>query len=540
MSGQLIFYMRLTLYYINGIIVNNEICHILQGSVSMVSSVLSWLDNTVKRNPDKVIFSDENNSITFGEFDKYTKSIGTYLAKQGANKAPVIVMSGRHCLTPACFLGIVRAGCFYAPVDATMPVSRINQILGVIKSDYMIVDKHYLDVVDSLDYNGNVIVAQDIFDTPADDALLEKAVKGLNENFPLYVIFTSGSTGVPKGVITSHHSLMCYIDSVCRVLDINENDVMGNQSPLDYIAAIRDIYFPIKTGASTYIIPKNEFSMPNELFETLNKHKVTALCWSVAGVELPAKLGAFDVIKPEYIKKVCFSGSVMPCKYLKIWQQNLPDVLYVNQYGPTEATASCTYYVVDKPVDDDTVLPIGTPYDNYTITLLNEDGTATRDGEIGEICVSGPILALGYYGAEEQTRNAFIQNPLNSYYNEQIYKTGDLGRINSDGVLEFHGRKDRQIKHMGHRIELAEIEETAKKIDGVTDCCSLYNKEKEHLWLFYTGDATSKDIVLYFRKVLPAFMVPRKIVLLESMPVLPNGKTDMQTLKTYFNSKKAK
>ena len=375
---------------------------------------------------------------------------------------------------------------------------------------------------------------EDIIDYPASDELLEQREKTLICTSPLYVIFTSGSTGVPKGVITSHQSLMTYIDSVSKVLDINDTDVLGNQSPLDYIAAIRDIYFPISRGASTFVIPKNEFAVPTALFETLNREKITALCWSVAGVELPAKLGAFDVLKPEYLKKLCFSGSVMPCKYLKIWQENLPDVLYVNQYGPTEATASCTYYVVKEKVDDDTVLPIGTPYDNYRVTLLTEDNKPVATGETGEICVSGPILALGYYGNAGYTEKAFIQNPLNPNYRELIYRTGDLGSFDENGILHFHGRMDRQIKHLGHRIELGEIEEAARKIDGVVDCCSLYNKPKEHLYLFYTGDATSKDIVLSFRKNMPAFMVPRKLVNLDKLPTLPNGKIDMQTLKTYF------
>ena len=500
----------------------------------MQTSVLDWLDNTAGKYAGKTVFTDENRKITFSEFNNYTKSIGTYLARLVSGNAPVVVMSGRHVLTPSAFLGVVRAGCFYAPMDATMPLSRLNSILNVIKSDFMLVDKEHLETAKKLDFSGKIIIIDDIISTIPDENLLSKARLGLTEISPLYVIFTSGSTGVPKGVITSHHSLMCYIDAVCKVLDINESDVLGNQSPLDYIAAVRDIYLPLKTGASTVIIPKNEFSMPTELFETLNKNWVTTLCWSVAGIELPAKLGAFDCVKPEYLKKVCFSGSVMPCKYLKIWQENLPDVLYVNQYGPTEATASCTYYVVDEKVDDDTVLPIGTPYENYSIILLNEDGTETAEGEIGEICVKGPILALGYYGDLERTNESFIQNPLNKNYCELIYKTGDLGNLREDGLLMFHGRKDRQIKHMGHRIELGEIEETAKQIDGLGECCALYNKEKEHLYLFYTGDVTSKEIVLHFRKVLPAFMVPRKLVALEELPKLPNGKLDMQSMKAMF------
>ena len=500
----------------------------------MKTSVLNWLDSTAQKYTEKIVFTDSEQGISFAEFNNITKAIGSYLVTFLTAGSPVIVMSGRHVFTPACFLGIVRAGCFYAPMDASMPQARLNQIIRVINAECMIVDKEHLEIAKELDFSGKIIVMEDIINTPCNEELLCKATASLNELSPLYVIFTSGSTGIPKGVITSHHSLMCYIDAVCSVLKVDENDVLGSQSPLDYIAAVRDIYLPIKTGASTVIIPKNEFSMPVKLFETLNKNMVTTLCWSVAGIELPAKLGAFDIIKPGSLKKVCFSGSVMPCKYLKIWQQNLPDVMYVNQYGPTEATASCTYYVVDKEVTDDTVLPIGVPYENYTVTLLNEDGTATEYGEIGEICVSGPILALGYYGNPEKTAESFIQNPLNKNYRELIYKTGDLGSYNKDGLLEFHGRKDRQIKHMGHRIELDEIEETAKQVEGVFDCCALYNKEKEHLYLFYTGNASSKEIVLHFREVLPGFMSPRKLVQLEQLPTLPNGKKDMQALKAYF------
>lgn len=497
-------------------------------------TVLNWLDSSAVSFADKTVFYDQDNTLTFSQLNTYTKSIGSYLAQRIKPGSPVVVMSGRHFMTPACYLGVVRAGCFYAPMDATMPVARLNQILGVIRASNMLVDREHFALAQTLNFSGDIFVMEDLLGTVPDEGLLQNASSRLVGTSPLYVIFTSGSTGVPKGVITSHESLICYIDAVCKVLKMTAEDVLGNQSPLDYIAAIRDIYIPLKLGASTVILPKNEFSMPTTLFETLNAYGVTTLCWSVAGVELPAKLGAFEVVKPESVRKVCFSGSVMSSKYLRIWQQNLPEALFVNQYGPTEATASCTYYIVNEQVEEDTVLPIGIPYENYQILLLNEDHTETAPGQVGEICVAGPILALGYYGNPEKTAESFLQNPLNPNYRELIYKTGDLGRFREDGILEFHGRKDRQIKHMGHRIELGEIEATAGQIPGVGECCALYQKEKELLYLFYSGTATSKEIAVHFRKVLPAFMVPRKIVALEAVPHLPNGKVDMQTLKSYF------
>ena len=500
----------------------------------MQKSVLDWLDLAACRFGDKTVFQTKENSICFSRLLHQSKAIGSYLCGQIMPRSPVAVLTGRRVDTPACFLGIVQAGCFYAPMDASMPVPRLRQNLEVLQASHMIVDREHLETAAALHFSGHIHVLEDILQTPVQEERLAAIRRAITEEDPLYVIFTSGSSGIPKGVITSHHALMCYIESVQKVLQLSDSDVLGNQSPLDYIAAIRDIYLPLLTGASTVILPKNEFSMPTQLFETLDTYGVTTLCWSVAGLEVPAKLHAFDSVKPHFLKKVIFSGSVMPGHVLRVWQQNLPETVFINQYGPTEATASCTYHVVTETVQDDTVLPIGIPYENYRVVLLNEDGTETPDGQTGEICISGPALALGYYHDPVRTAQSFIPNPLCPQYRSLLYKTGDLGSWNEQGELEFHGRRDRQIKHMGHRIELDEIEKTAGMVAGIEQCCALYQKEKEQLWLFYTGEATSRDIVLHFRQEMPAFMVPRKLMKLSAMPCLPNGKTDMRTLSSYM------
>lgn len=502
----------------------------------MEITVLDWLDRTAGRLPDKTAFIDESGILTFDELQQIARQIGSQLLKYKKDRQPVVVMSGRHRLTPACFLGVVYSGNFYAPIDATMPVARLTQILQVIQSDVMIVDRDNMKTVEKLEFRGTILILEELMeDTAVDEAGLERIRRKMSSDMPLYTIFTSGSTGVPKGVITSHYALMCYIEAVSEVLDIGEVDRLGNQSPLDYIAAIRDIYFPIKDGASTVILPKQYFAVPAKLFEALNQYQVTTLCWSTSALTIPVQMRAFEYEVPRFLKKVCFSGSVMPGRILKIWQEHLPDVLFVNQYGPTEATASCTYYVVKERVTEDTVLPIGKPYRQYQILLLDEQNQETLPGEIGEICILGPALALGYYGTPERSAQAFIQNPLNHAYRELIYKTGDLGRFREDGELEFHGRMDRQIKHLGHRVELSELERVAEEIEGVTESCALYDKEKEYLYLFYTGETQKKQISIEMRGKLPGFMVPRKIINLTEIPRLPNGKTDMVTLKTYFS-----
>ena len=182
----------------------------------MNRTVLNWVDNTVPKYFSKILFTDEKDQITFGEFDAISKSIGTFLAAQVPANSPVVVMSGRNTRTPAVFLGVVRAGCFYAPIDATMPVSRLNQILEVIQTNILLVDKAHEKIARELSFDGRIVVIEDIWDTVADQKMLDTRASGLLPTSPLYVIFTSGSTGIPKGVITSHESLMYYIDGFCE------------------------------------------------------------------------------------------------------------------------------------------------------------------------------------------------------------------------------------------------------------------------------------------------------------------------------------
>lgn len=504
----------------------------------MDTNVLEWLERTAVDCPDKTAFLDEQHSVTFAEVLHAAQTIGTALAPYVAGHTrPVAVMSGRNADTPAVFLGVVYSGCCYAPMDGKMPAHRLNSMLHTLQTDLLLVTKEFYEEAQSLDFHGTILVAETLLQGSPNPAVLRRIREAGNELDPLYILFTSGSTGVPKGVVTSHHSLMCYIEDYAGVMDIRSSDVLGNQSPLDYIAAIRDIYLPLRFGATTAIIPKSLFMSPSALFAYLDDKKVTAVGWSVSALTVPTALGAFECCAPRYLCKVCFSGSVMPCSCLRQWQQALPETRFVNQYGPTEATASCTYYVVPGLVDAHDVLPIGKPYPHYRVFLLNEDHTATAPGEIGEICVAGPILALGYYNSPERTAESFLQNPLNTAYDERIYKTGDLGRFAPDGNLEFHGRKDRQVKHLGHRVELGEIDLAAGRIPGIHDCCALYDSAHELLYLFYTGDGlTKRDIAIKLREALPGFMVPRKIVRLDEMPRLDNGKTDMRALAALFAS----
>lgn len=498
----------------------------------MIINILEYLEQAQKKYAKKVLYKDEFQEITFEDAFNISRKWGSYLASYTDVRKPIIVITDKSIVTPLLYYAVLYSGCFYVPLDTELPKFRMKLIMETVEAEVLVTDEKYKELAEKMGFEGKVITTEDLKTAEIDLPRLEKIREQVMDVDPAYVIFTSGSTGVPKGVVESHRQLIDYIEAFSETFDIGEDEVLGNQSPLDYVAALRDLYLPFKTGASTLLIPKKYFSLPTQLFEYLNKNKVTTICWVVGAMTLCSELGVFEEKNLEYVRKIFFTGSVMPCRHLRVWQEHLPEALYVNHYGPTEITASCTYYVVDHLVEPDEVLPIGHPFRNTNILLINEQGKHAQVGEQAEIYVQGTSLALGYYKNPEKTKEVFVKNPLNSIYDEIVYRTGDIGRLNERGELEFCGRKDDQIKHMGHRIELGEIQAAVQSMEEIEEAVCLYNKQKQQIWLFFTGkEITAKDISKYLRERLPNFMIPRKFLWLEKMPQSFNGKINMTELR---------
>ena len=225
----------------------------------------------------------------------------------------------------------------------------------------------------------------------------------------------------------------------------------------------------------------------------------------------------------------------MCAKYLRVWRENLPDVQFVNLYGPTEITVDCTYYVVDSEFEDDQFIPIGKACRNKQVFVLNDSGRLAEQGEIGELYVRGTGVALGYFNNQSHSDEVFVQNPLHNLYCDRVYRTGDLVRCNSRGELEFVSRRDNQIKHQGYRIELGEIEAVACSIEGVTSAACIYDSQRGQIVLYYTTvDSQPIDVVAVIREQLPKYMVPSRVDLLGQMPYNRNGKIDRVELKRIY------
>ncbi len=504
----------------------------------MPNHVLAYLERTAPRVPDKVAFSNGTDALTFREVHDQSRAIGSFLAGRGFHRQPVAVFMNKHPKAIVAFLGVAAAGCFYAPIDEEMPAFRIELIFGTLSPAAVICDARGKAALEKLAFAGEVFLYDEIRSTPVDDAALAAVRARHVDTDPLYVVFTSGSTGVPKGVVACHRSVIEYVEVLSETLGFSEETVFGMQVPLYFDACLKEIFPTLMFGATTYLVPKNLFMFPVKLVEFLDRYRVNTVCWVVSALTMISAFGTFEKAVPETLTTVAFGSEVFPLRQLDLWRKALPRAKFTNLYGPTEATGMTCFYHVDREFGEGESVPIGRPFPNREVILLDDDDKVPAPGGIGEICVRGTSVTLGYYRSPDRTAASFVQNPLHADYPETIYRTGDLGRYNERGELLFVSRKDYQIKHMGHRIELGEIEADVQLVDGVRLACCVYDKESERIVLYYVGEIAPADLLVELRARLPRYMLPNAVEPLDALPLTANAKIDRVSLMTYTERKR--
>ncbi len=500
----------------------------------MQNNVLDYFENALATVPDKLAFSNGEEGMTFSGVYKESCAIASYLAKEGIYRKPVVIFMQKHPKEVTAFFGVIRGGCYYVPIDEEMPAGRIQLILDNVKAPLIICDETTADIAKTFRFDGSTVTYEEIRTTAVDEARLKEIHEETIDTDPIYIVFTSGSTGVPKGVCACHRSVIDYIEQLSDTLEFNGDTVFGNQTPLYFDACLKELYPTLKFGATTYLIPRSLFMLPIKLVEYLNEHKINTVCWVVSALTMISAFGTFKTVKPQYLKSVTFGSEVFPIKQFNIWRETLPEAKFTNLYGPTEGTGMCCFYKVDREFALDEAIPIGHPFKNTEILLLNEKNERAADGEPGEICIRGTSVTLGYYNNPEKTAEAYTQNPLNTAYPEIIYRTGDIGKKNERGELVFVSRKDYQIKHMGHRIELGEIEVNVNMQEGIKMTGCIYDEVKGKIVLFYVGDPSEKELTVLLKSKLPRYMLPNKMTRLSEMPLTANGKIDRVTLKKMY------
>jgi len=503
----------------------------------MQINVLEYLENTVKKHPNKLAFTDANGEYSFKQFDNLAKSIASGIVKKIEKiNTPIIVLVDRNVESLISFMAVLYSGNFYVPVDNKMPKQRLKSILDKVNPKLVICSKNDENAIS--DFDVNTIFFEEYKSFGIDEVLLKECRSRILDIDPAYVIFTSGSTGQPKGIVISHRSVIDFVDWMTKACDISNKCIFANQAPFYFDLSVKDIYLTLKCGATMHVLSRKELMFPMLLVDFLNSKKVNTLIWATSAFNLVANSGVLVKNKPKYLKKVILGGEALLAKNLNTWRASLPKVKYINLYGPTEVTVDCTYYIVDKSFDDNEEIPIGKACENKEVILLDEELKEVALGEVGEICVRGTGLAKGYYNDPEKTKEAFIQNPLNPYYSDIIYRTGDVGVIKEDGYIYFKARKDSQIKHMGYRIELGEIETAINSCDAIKEAICFYDDDAKKIVCVYEGDLADADLIKYIENILPKYMYPNVFKNITKMPHNANGKIDRVKLKEiYFDEK---
>ena len=494
------------------------------------TNILQYLEATATRLPEKIAFSDGTDHKSFNTLLCESRSVGSFLASKGQTKKPVLILMNKHPDTMSAFFGVIYAGGYYVAIDAEMPDIRIKLIVESLNPEVLIYDEKNARKAEKLPDSINKYLFSDIKSSEENPSLLNTIRHKQIDTDPIYIVFTSGSTGIPKGVSACHRSVIDYTETLCEAIGFNENTVFGNQTPLYFDAPLKEIMPTIKFGATTYFIPKQLFMFPTKLCDYLNEHCVNTVCWVVSALTMISSLGALRSNPPKHLKTICFGSEVFPIPQYNLWREACPDAEFFNLYGPTEATGMSTFWHADRPLDEGEVIPIGNPFRNTQILLLDDKGNEVADGEVGEIHIRGTCVTLGYFNNKEKTDEAFVQNPLNRSYPELIYKTGDLAKYNKYGELVFVSRRDSQIKHMGHRIELGEIEAALANCRGINRACCVYNSEQKKIFAFYVGDTDSLTLTKELKSLLPRYMIPNVIEKLDVMPLTANGKLDRRLL----------
>lgn len=503
---------------------------------TQMKTILEKLEKNAKRFPNKIIFSDVNESITYEEFTQKCKSVASQLCEH--KNCAIAVFDNRDISTLIGMIATLYSGNYYVVIDSASPAERIDKIFEIINPALSIIQDKNQALFSSLKNNrSKALLFENAVKFKINSQVIEERQKQLVSTDPAYVLFTSGSTGTPKGTVLSHQNILSYITWFSEEFKINPRTIFGNQTSFYFSMSVSDVYSTIYSGATLHIIPRSYFTFPAQCVEFLNERKVNTIYWVPSALCLFANVKMLDYVELKYLKLIMFAGESMPNKQLNYWRAHIPKAKFANLFGPTETTDICTFYVVNRKFKNDESLPIGVSCNNCSTFILDENNNEiTEIDKAGELYVKGPFLAFGYFNNPQKTQEVFVQNPLNKNYPEFVYKTGDLVKLNKYKEYEYIGRKDFQIKHLGYRVELGEIETATYGVEKVQTAVCVYDKANDEIVLLYVGRIKENELLDQLKNSLPYYMMPTITIKTPELPHNMNGKIDRAWLKDNYKS----
>jgi amino acid adenylation domain-containing protein len=481
--------------------------------------------------PESVALVYHHTRFTYRQVDAVSDNLANWLRSHGVQAGSIVaVLLPRKPEMVIALLAILKAGAVYLPIDPGYPSERIHYMLKDSSAAMLLSQQSQLETL-NLPPDGYGTEIKDI-DSALEGLDKEEAATvephALPEHSPAYVIYTSGSTGRPKGVLVGHQGVVALVRDT-NFIQLKKDSKLLLTGALGFDITTFEIWAPLLNGLELHLASDNEILDTGKLADiVINSgidilHLIPQLYYQMAAQRMDAFEGleyflvGGDMVKSDHVNKL-----------VSAW----PHVKILHMYGPTENTTFSTYLPVDRPYDGR--LPIGKPLTNSTVHLLDKDSRLLQIGALGEICTGGCGVANGYLNRPELTHDTFANDPFAE--GGKLYKTGDLGRWQRDGTLDFWGRKDKQIKIRGFRVEISEIESKLLDFDGITEAVIIAadggDDGDTRLCAYFVGNPglNTQQIRDFMTTELPSYMVPSFFIPIPRMPLTPNGKLDTRAL----------
>ncbi len=477
--------------------------------------------------PRKIALRFGHSELSYEQLDRWANQLASDLLKAGVAPGQRVGLSMERCSEMiAGLLAILKIGGCYVPLDPSYPVERLRLLVDEAELQVILCSR---DAEPKLPTGCRRLVITEMAHLAAGLSCSKPNVACLPEA-PAYIMYTSGSTGEPKGVIIPHRGVVRLVKET-NYLTFTTEDVFLQLAPLAFDASTLEIWGPLLNGGTLVIYPPH-FESIQQLGSVLREDKINTL-WLTAALFHEIVDHHVDILRG--VHRVLAGGEALSSRHVAKFVQTYPESTLINGYGPTENTTFTCCYTFPKNWTANRPVPIGRPIANSYVHILDPNGNLMPIGLPGELHAGGDGLALGYLNRPELTAEKFISNPLNPGLGK-LYRTGDIARYLPDGNIEFLGRRDNQIKIRGFRVELEEIQHALQNITTVRAAAVEVEETSPGdktvvAYVVPAGEAISAEAIREeLLEKVPAFLAPARIVLLEKLPLKPNGKIDRKEL----------
>lgn len=534
-----------------------EIAHWSRGTVDdsrLTESIIQQINARALRTPDAVAATFKTERESYAGLTAKAKRVARCLLDRRIVPNDIVaVLAKRDIDYLATLLGIFSASGTYLPLDPDHPVGRLQQLITQGKPVFLLTDPIMRPKLDK------ALAPLSPAQRPQVLQIAEVLHESINDSsFPTgprltdtaYVIFTSGSTGEPNGAMIEHRGMLNHIHGKIRDLMLDSRDIVAQTASQCFDISVWQFLAPLLVGGRVHIVPDEIAHHPAKLLDEVSRARVSI--WetvpSLLRIALTEAEGRATATELQSLRWLIPTGEKLPPELCRRWLFLYPDVPLLNAYGPTECSDDVTHWIIRRPPEiDSTGVPIGRPIPNVRVQVLDRHLQPVPVRVKGELYVGGVAVGKGYLNDPQRTREAFLPDPLASEPTARLYKTGDLGRYRSDGVIEYLGRCDEQVKIRGCRVELGEIEAAFSKHPAVRDAAAVIwqdERGESRIVAYVITEPLNAPSIAEFREFvgerLPSHMVPNHVVHLKEMPLTANGKLDRQALPGPDSSRDSK